>query len=61
MNDPTKEQSRPVIACVECEGTGYISELEPCYTCLGTGVREMNDDELETFINQQKYGHDEKL
>lgn len=61
MNDPRNEKSRPTVKCAECDGTGYVSELEPCYTCVGTGMREMNDDELETFKNNQKYGHHEKL
>ena len=35
--------------------------LEVCPVCNGEGKREMNDDELETFKNNQKYLHHEKL
>lgn len=61
--DPTNEQNNPEIDCVECEGTGYIDiwKIEPCMHCAGTGKRPMTNDELETFKNNQKYGHSEKL
>ncbi|OGM08872.1 hypothetical protein A2Z67_02585 [Candidatus Woesebacteria bacterium RBG_13_36_22] len=61
MNDPTNEHDVPEIEYTECEGTGYVGELEPCYTCCGTGKRPMSNDELDTFKNNQKYGHHEKL
>ena len=61
MNDPREEKEYPKVPCIECEGTGYVSELEPCMQCCGTGEREMTFDEYQTFINRQKYGHHEKL
>jgi RecJ-like exonuclease len=61
MSDPRDEHDNPEIDCKECEGTGYVNDLEVCMACCGTGKRPMTEDELETFKNNQKYGHHEKL
>lgn len=57
--DPNSVNSYgPDDACPSCR---HNDALPICSECQGDGKREMNFDEYQTFVNNMKYGHHEKL
>ena len=46
-NDMNNNIEENVIVCPSCGGSGRDFDASPCYVCMGTGTRDMNEDESE--------------